>query len=955
MKKIRKYILCGLLGFSTHFAQAQEPIPTCPMTNFISLNGVWQFKYVDGTDLGRDTLFSSPAYDATDWQGIRVPGNWQLQGFEEPVYGGKLTPGYGLYRQAFRLDNSFNTSLVYIAFDGVENGFTFYINSKKVGTFNSAFNRCMFDISKYVNYGGPNMVAVKVPKTESPGYQFDTNDDWSLSGISRSVTIYAIPVTHFEDITVRTSLTDTLATIDLDFKKFAIKKNVTVTVDGQLIDANDNVVASFSDLKGNHCSLQLTDYHAWTAETPYLYRLQLQLKENGRPVEKHYEYVGLREISWDNAVLKVNGKPVKLRGVNHHDESPYNGRAISDYEILADLTMMKKANINLIRTSHYPPKQRLLELADSMGFYVICEVPFGFGDNLLNKPQMLDILKERAYYTVKRDKNHPSVIIWSVGNENPVTENGLETGKYVHQLDPTRPYVFPSTHRPFRELLDKKYDFMTMYSCHYPLLSELKSWPAQLDHALVNTEYAHALGNDLGQLQDIVDEWYKHPQLAGGAVWEFADQGIQRVSMEKVNRDEPTKHAWASQSIFFDACDILGTDGIVYADRTPQTDYYQVRKAYAPVKVTTQTKDDGIIVKMENRYDFTDLSTVKAELEVYADSQMVSKSNIPLKCAPHESISFNIAKPKSLTNAHFHYYKLKLTDAQGEQIYEKSIRMNESPETPLASLLTNENVTKTKLKTAEIEQYIKNKFMARVGRKPSICENATMEGSQGKKHHLWNNHLLPCTKANVEKIDKDKYLAHVIFDTGSTQFIDGTIELTYSNNNAVHIRYDLIAHGEGESVETGLAFKTGEKTGNIRWIGKGPYACYPGKDALSEFGFWKLNSGDIYFPGNREEVECLLFTNILAKGFAIIPETSKNIALERYPDGIVISHNSHVATPFNKNIWPEKTVQLEGYKIEGAFTIVPQTADWNPTLRSFFGEPTKNIKPFNPFYHSYDQ
>ncbi|MBQ5509888.1 MAG: hypothetical protein IIT94_01910, partial [Prevotella sp.] len=310
---------------------------------------------------------------------------------------------------------------------------------------------------------------------------------------------------------------------------------------------------------------------------------------------------------------------------------------------------------------------------------------------------------------------------------------------------------------------------------------------------------------------------------------------------------------------------------------------------------------------------------------------------------------------KSLTNAHFHYYKLKLTDAQGEQIYEKSIRMNESPETPLASLLTNENVSKTKLKAAEIEQHIKNKFMARVGRKPTICENATMEGSQGKKHHLWNNHLLPCTKANVEKIDKDKYLAHVIFDTGSTQFIDGTIELTYSNNNAVHIRYDLIAHGEGESVETGLAFKTGEKAGNIRWIGKGPYACYPGKDALSEFGFWKLNSGDIYFPGNREEVECLLFTNILAKGFAIIPETSKNVALERYPDGIVISHNSHVATPFNKNIWPEKTVQLDGYKIEGAFTIVPQTADWNPTLRSFFGEPTKNIKPFNPFYHSYDQ
>ena len=954
MKYIKKILLAGMLGLSMPL-MAQELIPTCPMTYFQSLNGVWQFKYINGNDLGRDTLFSSPAYDASNWQGIRVPGNWQMQGFEEPVYDGKLTPGYGLYRQAFTLDNMFNTSLVYVAFDGVENGFTFYINSKKVGTFNSAFNRCMFDISKYVNYGGPNMIAVKVAKTESPGYQFDTNDDWSFNGISRGVTIYAIPVTHFEDITVRTTLTDTLANIDLDFKKFAIKKNVTVTIDGQLVDAQDNVVASFSDVKGDHCSMQLADYHAWTAETPYLYTLQLQLKENGRQVQRYYEKVGLREVSWDNGILRVNGKPVKLRGINHHDESPYNGRAIADYEILNDLTMMKKANINMIRTSHYPPKERLIELADSMGFYVICEVPFGYGDNLLNKPQMLDILKERAYYTVKRDKNHPSVIIWSVGNENPVTENGLETGKYVHELDSTRPYLFPSTHQPFNQLLEKKYDFLPLYSCHYPVLSEVKTWPQKLDHAMVNTEFAHALGTDLGQMQDIVDEWYKHPQLAGGAVWEFADQGIQRISMEKVNRDEPTEAVWASPSIYYDCAGILGTDGIVYADRTPQTDYYQVRKVYSPVKVTTQQKEDDIIVKLENRFDFTNLSSIKAELEVYADSQLVSTSKIPLSCAPHESVSFNISKPKNLSNARFHYYKLKLTDANGEQFYEKSIRMNPVLDTPLATQLTSENGTKVKLKAVDVEAYIKNTLMARVGRKPSICQNATLKGNQGRRHKLWDNHLLPCTKANVEKNAKDRFLAHVIFDTGSTQFVDGTIELTYSENNAVRIKYDLIAHGEGEAVETGLSIKTQEKTGNIRWIGNGPYASYPGKNVLSEFGFWKLNSNDIYLPGNREDVECLLFTNTLAKGFAIIPETSKNIAIERYQDGIVISHNSHVASQFNKNVWPTSTIQLDGYHLEGAFTIVPQASNWPPLLREFFGEPTQFIKAFNPFYHSYDQ
>ena len=968
---IKRIMICGMVGFAAMTAWAQEPIPTCPMTHLLSLNGVWQFKYVDGNELGRDTLFSSPAYDASGWQGIRVPGNWQTQGFEEPIYGGKLTPGYGLYRQAFRLDNSFNTSLVYVAFDGVENGFTFYINSKKVGTFNSAFNRCMFDISKYVNYGGPNMIAVKVNKTQSPGYQFDTNDDWSLTGISRSVTIYAIPVTHFEDITIRTSLTDTLARIDLGFKNFAIKKNVTVTIDGQLVDAEENVVASFRDLKENNCSLELSDYHPWTAETPYLYSLQLQLKENGRPVQSHYEKVGLREVSWDNAVLRINGTPVKLRGITHHDESPYTGRAISDDEILTDLKMMKAANINMIRTSHYPPKERLIELCDSMGFYVICEVPFGYGDNLLNKPQMLDILKERAYYTVKRNKNHPSVIIWSVGNENPVTENGLATGKYVHELDPTRPYLFPSTHKSFNQLLDKKYDFIPLYSCHYPMLSEVKTWPKQLNHALVNTEFAHALGTDFGQMQDIVDEWYKHPQLAGGAVWEFADQGIQRVNEEIVNRDKPTDYAWASRSIYYDTEGILGTDGVVYADRTPKTNYYQVRKVYSPVKVTTEHKGDNIILTLENRYDFTDLSQVKAELVFYADGQQVNTTPLPLKCKPHHSVSFNIAPPKELSPTSFHYYVLTVKEAQGEAFCEKSIRIenekvkmkneesagaNDSQSNNSSFFILHSPLkNKVKVKASDVEQYIKNTLMARVGKKPTMCQTATLAGYQGKKHQLWENHLLPCTKVSVEKINKDLFLAHVIFDAGTTQFIDGTIEITYSNGSPSHIKYDLIAHGDGEAVETGLAIKTNEKSGNIRWVGKGPYACYPGKNELSEFGVWSLNSNDLYFPGNREEVECLLFTDILAKGFAIIPETSKNVAVERYPDGIVISHNAHVASPFNKNIWPTGTVQLDGHKIEGAFSLCPQGSNWDEPLCKLFGEPTKAIKPFNPFYHSYDQ
>lgn len=953
---LKMLVMTSIISCSTVSINAQEPIPTCPMTHSMSLNGIWQFKYIEGNDIGRDSLFKSPAYDASDWQGIRVPGNWEIQGFDTPVYDGKLTPGFGLYRQAFELDNSWNRSMIFIAFEGVENSFTFYINSKKVGTFNSAFNKSMFDISKYLNYGGLNMIAVKVGKTESPSYEFDTNDDWSLSGISRNVTLYAIPVTHFEDITVETLVDKDTATVNLNFKKFAIKKNTTVTIDGQLVDAKGNIVASFQDLKGNTCSMKLDKFHPWTAETPYLYTLQLQLKENGRAVQNHLEYVGIRQITWDNAVLKVNGVPVKLRGVNHHDESPFNGRAMNETEIRQDLMLMKKANINMIRTSHYPPAEKLIELCDSMGFYVICEVPFGYGDRLLNKPQMLDVLKQRAYYTVKRDKNHPSVIIWSVGNENPVTENGLTTGQYVHELDPTRPYLFPSTHRPFNELLTKKYDFMTMYSCHYPLLSELRSWPKQLDHALVNTEYAHALGTDLGQLQDIVDEWYNSPKLAGGAVWEFADQGIQRVSMDNVDKEKPTEYTWLTPSIYYDTESILGTDGIMYADRTPQTDYWQVRKVYSPVQVRIDQKDDdNVILKFLNRFDFRDLSSIKGKLELYADNKLVNSEELPLKCAPRNTLSLKISKPNNLPPANFHYYKIVLSEKDGEPFYEKTVRLNESSTNPLVEQFINPSVKGMKMKAADVEKYIKSTIMARVGRKTSMSERATLQGNQGTKHHLWTNKLIPCTKVKVDKTDKTSFRAYCEFLNDETQYVDGTIDIEYAENGVANIRYELTAHGEGESTECGLSIKTNQKEGIFRWIGNGPYASYPGKNMLSDFGVWQLTSNDLYFPGNREDVECAFFTSNYADGFVIVPETSKNIAIERYPEGIVISHNTHVAGQFNKNIWPEKTIKLDNAKISGAFTLIPQTSNWPVSLQNYFGAPTEIVKSFTPFYHSYDQ
>jgi len=958
MKKIRLpyqlIVVVALLWMPILKLCGQDLIPTSRYDMRLPLDGVWQFKLIDGAVLDGDSLFKSPAYDASDWEGIRVPGNWEMQGYAGLAYGKDIKAGYGLYRQAFELDRRWSTNLIYIAFDGVENGFTFYINAKEVGTFPSAHNRCMFDISKYMNYEGKNMIAVKVPRTGSRGYQFDLNDDWSLGGISRSVTLYAIPVTHFEDITIRTKLIDRqTAHIELDFAKFAIKKNVDVTIGARLLDANGEVVAAFEGLTSDKTMMEVKNYHPWTAETPYLYSLMTELKENGRTVQVNEQKVGIRDISWQNAVLRINGQAVKLRGVNHHDESPMKGRAITEQEIKKDLEMMKEANINTIRTSHYPPNERLIELCDSMGIYVICEVPFGYGDELLSMSGSLELLKQRAKMTVERDKNHPSVIIWSVGNENPVTENGLKTGAYVQELDPTRPYVFPSTHKPFEELRAMKIDSIPLYSCHYPTTEELKKWGPTLDKPLVNTEFAHALGNDFGQMEDIVEEWYRHDKLAGGAVWLWADQGLMRMSMDYCDKTKTTQHAWIDRSLYYDANGDKGTDGIVYADRTPQTDYWQVRKVYSPVKITKAGEEnEHIIIKVFNRYDFTDLKDVKTTLEMYCGKQKLSETSIDLNCAPHDSTMFKISIPQNLPQGGYCYYLFKISNQKGQQFYEKTIRIGK--ENLQIDQFCDGNTTNITQSSSTLEDFILQNVMVRVGRKPTICQEATMNGNQGKRHSLWKNYLLRCSDVKVKKEDKNHFVADCTFNSDDGNNVSGTLLLEKLENNALHINYQFTARGTGEALETGLAIKTSLTEADMRWAGKGPYAAYPGKEALSEYGVWQLNSNDLYFAGNRRETEVMTLTNKKGEGYAIVPDQPNDISVERYNDGIVLSHNASMASPFNKNIWPKGTVNLDGRQITGAFTLCSLSGIWSDELTQLLGNQTDVAKPFKPLYHYYD-
>ncbi|RZF59777.1 glycoside hydrolase family 2 TIM barrel-domain containing protein [Sphingobacterium corticibacterium] len=965
-----------------------------------SLNGKWYFKYIPSADIADDSLFYKPDYDVDSWSKINVPSNWELQGFAEPTYGKKLKNGTGLYRTQFDVPTHWKGNSIYIAFGGVQTGYTVWVNGKYVGEFASAFNLQTFDISPYVNIGGENTLAVKVI-TQPKGWEFDTNDDWSLSGIYRDVTLFTLSPVHIEDLVIKTRVNPASSNIDISAKiekisnvKFSKKLNIQ----GELLDASGTVIEKFiltpeglknkSNIVYVNGVLKVENPKLWTAETPYLYTLRLLLKDNDAVLQKYTERIGIREVTWTNGVLKLNGSPIKLKGINHHNLTPSNGRAITESEMKKDLELMRKGNINFIRTAHYPPQPRLLELCDSLGFYVMNEIPYGYGDELLTDTSYLPILKTRAKATIWRDKNRPSVIIWSVGNENPVTEIGLITGRYVKSLDDTRPYCFPQTPTVFKNMMEALPDSIDMLDFHYPQPSEIKEFAKTIEQPLIASEYAHALGLDFGMAEEIYEVMYIEPKLAGGAVWKLFDQGILRKSQNKISKGESTIYVWTDENTIYDTGGNQGTDGIVYADRTPQTDFFQMRKIYTPVKALDDTLyfrggNQNFEIKIQNRYDFTDLAAVKFKWELYADTTIINSGIVPLKGNPHETItaSINTTLPETPA-ALFYYLRLTVEDKEHFQVYEKTYPLYQQKSTvdlidkigsPNAKPILKANAVEsndyqfefeeqsgiTQLKNGNGVLLIADGMFARVGRKPSMAQDATTTSRRSKiRHTLWNPFLLTDPKVKVIRHDAEQLRVNYTYqpDSMENRAISGEITYDFSDRGYINVHYNLLPKGQEEAVETGLSFVIPSSFTEFKWIGKGPYAAYPGKDRLSEFGVYHLNSNDLYFAGNRQDVECAVFTDVHGNGFALIANKA-NIAVERTEKGIVVSHNAHVSSVFNKYEWPQDLYSFkESDGIKGMFTIVPfSTTTWPSVLNDLFGDNKKITKAFQPFYHSYDQ
>lgn len=951
------------------------------------LNGMWRFKYVP--DAQPIVGFHRPDFNEAGWSEIRVPAHWEMEGFVEPRYA-TVDPGIGYYRRTVSVPAAWRGKRVMLRFEGVLYGLRAWVNGRKVGEWDSSFNPVTFDVSDALTWDGqPQRVAVEV-STRSMAWEFDTMDCWGLSGIFRDVTLTAVPEVHLRDYSWMTTVAaDGSARATLHVETSAASR-----VRVQLAAPDGSSKHSF-EVKTDSNGAGTVEWTIprpllWTAETPVLYTLNLTVGE-GSTAHSTQARVGIRQVSVDGGVLRLNGRPIKLRGINHHDIYPQGGRVTTEAEMRRDLELMRAANINFIRTSHYPPHPRFIELCDEMGFYVMCEVPFTFGERHLADPAFAPALERRARATVLRDRNRPSVLIWSVGNEHPITSLGTNAARYVKSLDPSRPLCFPTVGPEFERDIEQYLalpSFVEIFAPHYPTHRQLELYAARLDRPIIFTEFAHAMGLAMDRLEEQWKKMDDNPKIAGGAIWLFQDQGILRRADRPVDVTRPTPHVWRDSTHYYDTAGSSGADGIVYSDRTPQVDYWQVRRVYAPVgfNVGFKAGKAGQLrasIEISNRYDFRSLAGFHLSWTLAVNGTEIRSGTLPLSVEARGEERLELELPAE-TPSTIGVLALRCIGPSGEAVAERSFRagvggpaelapaviaelavgqvhVQESPER--LSILHPRLILEVDKRTGDTEIRDGDRVLLAWNLVPHLGRKLTMaEEERTSKTAVWRG-------AGIEaefppEVDFQRLAGGVRVQIRSRYVVPpvpgarlhGFANITVSNRGCLEVEYDFhVEGGSGQVLEAGMSLSCPRAGQALRWIGDGPFAGYPGKNALNDFGIFALSAEDLNFQGNRRAVELALLSGASGKGLALFCSPS-DVAVEHVGDSLVLRHNRVVSGRGNTDIGPESVTDGAHLdRLAGRFTLLPLEREWPLSLRTWLGAVQKTPEAFRPYLHSYDQ
>jgi beta-galactosidase len=912
--------------------------------NFLSLNGTWKFKWVPKPSL-KIANFYEENFDDAKWENFKVPSNWEFAGYGTPIYVNipyefdtrfKSTDDWGQtyeskilsntpppipednpvgsYRKKFTLPSDWTGKQVFINLGAVKSAFYLYVNGQKVGYGEDSKLESEFDLSPYL-HAGENIIALEVYRW-SDGSYLECQDMWRISGIERDVYLYATPTSDIRDFKVT-------ATLDNNYQHgiFGLETQINnytyydtqVKVGVELLDASGNSVLTvgspkLENIKGTEniklsFNGNIANVAQWSAEVPNLYTMLITLTDkDGNVLEVIKRKIGFRTSEIKNGQLLVNGKPIYIKGVNRHEHDPVSIHVISEDRMIQDIQLMKSLNINAVRTSHYPNHPLWYELCDEFGLYVVDEaniesheMGYDIIKTLGNNPAFLKSHIARTQRMYERDKNHPSIIIWSLGNEAGNGWNFYNTYKWLKEHDTSRPVQYE------RAELDWNTDIVCPM---YPNIEYLAQYAQKhKTRPLIMCEYAHAMGNSVGNFKEYWDMIEKYPNLQGGFIWDWVDQG---VTIEKAGKKVYGYGGdWGGKDINSDKNFLC--NGLVDPDRQLHPHAFEVKKVYQHIKLENVGLNQ---IEVKNAYTFRNLDNMTLSWSLLEEGVEIEKGKIEdlSGIAPNKLKIFTIAQKASLKSGKEYFLnvsvKLKtreqLLGINTEMAYEQFV-LN-TIKRPAPTLVNGKmpavnevgskvNVTGSDFsivfdkEIGTITSYIKQGVsLLKKGPMPDFWRPANDNdygASLQKRLRVWlkTGKIEPLSDYKV--ITNNNY-AEIIFIKKMLNG-DAIYTVTYhvdtEGNIKIKNKFDALKGNYPMLLKFGNQLTLAKEFNTLKWYGRGPHESYWDRKTSATVGIYEGKVESQYHPyvrpqesGNKADVRWATLTNTRGKGLMIIQD-----------------------------------------------------------------------------------
>lgn len=900
-----------------------------------SLNGEWQFKWVKTPD-SRNTSFYQADYDTESWDTISVPSHWQFEGYDYPQYTNTTYPWVehedikppfaptnynpvGQYVRTFELDEQWANSPLLLHFAGVEAVYYVWVNGDLVGYSEDTFTASEFDLSPYVQEG-KNKLAVEVYRWADASWLED-QDFWRLSGIFRDVALYRTPKVHVKDFKIQTLLDDEYKDAELIINtetENIFNIDFTGKLEVELHNENEEVVLTDEkEISDGTSFLEFSQIvknpKKWSAENPDLYTLFITLKdEDGAIIEVQRANVGFRRFELKDGLMKINGKRIVFKGVNRHEWDAERGRAVTKKDMEKDVKLMKQFNVNSVRTSHYPNHPYWYELCDRYGLYVIDEMnlethgTWEYGQKELNEynvpgsnPIWTKNVLDRAKSMYERDKNHPSILIWSLGNESFGGDNFLKLYDYFKETDPSRLVHYEGVfhYRASEAASDIE---STMYIPpkdveEYALNATEKSKP------YIICEFAHAMGNSLGNFYQYTELFDQYPILQGGFIWDWKDQAIARTS-----KDGKSYLAYGGDFGESPHDGNFSGDGIIFADGQVSPKLYEVKKSYQNVEFKVLDFKKGT-VEVTNKHLFEDLSSYTLNWTVEKNGEVIDKGVLDtIEIAPLSQKTFELPlKDYVKSSAEDAIYLTVSLITKEDTLWARAGYEIAFEQTSLPVKTKNERTDGSVewiVKEEESIIYIKSNnhsygFDRITGLLSSLKRDedellldsmepnfwrASIDNDQGSEFDvtskIWRgaNEYRELETLKVADLSQGVKVKTSFIYSG-LKGLKLTLDFSFEETGEVAVLYSLVPHKPLPDIpEIGLRLALNNSYSQLEWLGKGPFETYIDRQAGAKIGLHESTVKEQFIPylrpqehGNHVGTNWLEVTNENNKGLKV--------------------------------------------------------------------------------------